>query len=268
MTRSLSANFARVRAVLDEHGRGDDREAALKQLDDLTHRVPLLNQLATRSFSEILDLLRTGRVLEPTESIRERVLQRALDKRAPFHRAKNNVADALLIELYGDAVSFDGSPDDQFCFVTINTKDFSLPEGDSRRPHPELAGFFSDSRSHYYIALATALTTHFPDEVDDLFADLDYHEEPRSLAEIRPLLDRLGDQIWYNRHKNREYRIEIGEIEVVDDWRPADHQRTIVREVWRGAQGAARRIEEKYGTEELGPWSDFEWGMLSGKLPR
>jgi hypothetical protein len=29
---------------------------------------------------------------------------------------------------------------------------------------------------------------------------------------------------------------------------------------------AAAKVEEKHGTENLGPWSDFEWGMINGKL--
>ncbi len=36
--------------------------------------------------------------------------------------------------------------------------------------------------------------------------------------------------------------------------------------MWEGAQVAALEMEEKYGLEELGPWDDFEWGMLSGKM--
>jgi len=36
--------------------------------------------------------------------------------------------------------------------------------------------------------------------------------------------------------------------------------------VWKGAELAAKRVEEKYGLDELGPWDDFEWGMLNGKL--
>jgi len=97
MTRSVTSTFRRVRAAVNEHGRGEGREETLKHLDDLTHRVPLINQMAIRQFSEILELLRAGRALEPTHEVHHRVIQRGLDKSAPFHRSKNSVADALLI---------------------------------------------------------------------------------------------------------------------------------------------------------------------------
>jgi hypothetical protein len=33
-----------------------------------------------------------------------------------------------------------------------------------------------------------------------------------------------------------------------------------------GALAAAKRTEDEVGRENLGPWTDFEWGMLNGKL--
>jgi len=29
---------------------------------------------------------------------------------------------------------------------------------------------------------------------------------------------------------------------------------------------AARNVERRYGKKNLGPWDDFEWGMINGKL--
>ena len=37
-------------------------------------------------------------------------------------------------------------------------------------------------------------------------------------------------------------------------------------ESWKSALKAAEMVEEEYGIENLGPHSDFEWGMLNGKL--
>ncbi len=49
----MSAHFRRLRAAIDDHGQGEGREAALNELDNLTHRVPLINQMATRNFSDV-----------------------------------------------------------------------------------------------------------------------------------------------------------------------------------------------------------------------
>ena len=48
--------------------------------------------------------------------------------------------------------------------------------------------------------------------------------------------------------------------------RPSGTRETIQRDVLRGALKAARRVERRYGKKNLGPWDDFEWGMINGKL--
>ena len=85
------------------------------------------------------------------------------------------------------------------------------------------------------------------DEDDsDIFQD-------RSREEVLAVLDELTDKVWYNRHQDLKIAIEEGEEEV-------DPQ------IWRDALKNAKKIEAKYGVENLGPWDDFEWGMINGKL--
>jgi len=78
-------------------------------------------------------------------------------------------------------------------------------------------------------------------------------EAPRIQSEILAALDELFDKVWYNRHQFLRQKVEVGEITVAPD-------------IWKGALKAAKRIERRYRTGELGPWDDFEWGMISGKL--
>jgi hypothetical protein len=40
----------------------------------------------------------------------------------------------------------------------------------------------------------------------------------------------------------------------------------IQRDVWKGALESARRVERRFGKVNLGPWDDFDWGMINGKL--
>jgi len=77
--------------------------------------------------------------------------------------------------------------------------------------------------------------------------------ENRTKDEILAEVDALFDKIWLNRHLELKQLVEDGEEEV-------DPQ------IWNDACKNARKIEEKYGLENLGPYDDFEWGMLNGKL--
>lgn len=81
----------------------------------------------------------------------------------------------------------------------------------------------------------------------------DNDDDARNESEVNVAIEELFDKIWYNRHQNLKYRIlEEGE--------------KIAPEIWKGALKAAKKVELKYGVENLGPWDDFEWGLLNGKL--
>jgi hypothetical protein len=248
MTRSLSANFRRVRDEIEQYGQ-EGRDVALTELDNLTLRVPLIKQIATRNFDDVLELLVKGESLSPTSDDLATVVGWALDKRAPFHRSRNSVADALLLTMFDAAVTVSANPGDRYCFVSANVKDFSAVDGDNRLPHPDIADLFADPRSNYFISLVAGLAHHFPEDFDDMLDEFDFHEEPRNWDEIRAAEEELFDRIWYQRSLNHEY----------DDHVDVEAHRRI-------AGPGRSRVESKYGVGNLGPYTDFEWGMLNGKL--
>lgn len=247
MTRSLSANFRRVRDEIEQYGQ-DGRDAALGELDNIALRVPLIKQIATRNFDDVRDLLAGGQLMDPTADDQATVVGWALEKRAPFHRSRNSVADALLLAMYRTAMTVTGA-DDCWCFVSANVKDFSAVEGDNRQPHADLAALFAGSQSDYFLSLVASLDKHFPEEFDDMLEEFDFREEPRNWDEIHAAEEELFDRIWYQRSLNHEYDAGVD------------------LEGLRRIAGPGRaRVEAKYGIENLGPYSDFDWGMLNGKL--
>jgi len=185
-------------------------------------------------------------------------VQRGLDKRAPFHRSRNSVADALLIELYATAVGGVDLAQDPHAFVTTNSDDFSLPNGDQREPHPDLAVLFAPDGSSYglgFDGLNAILLGHFGDEIEELFADTYFEEEPRKLNEIMAAEQEHFDRVWYHRSLQHQYQLE-----------DAGDDREVERLIGIAGPGRAR-VEATYTEEgQLGPYTDFELGMLNGKL--
>ncbi|MCU4312621.1 hypothetical protein KTG68_11480 [Acinetobacter variabilis] len=89
-------------------------------------------------------------------------------------------------------------------------------------------------------------------------------EETRGLREILEVMDELVDKIWYNRHQYLKWKIEECEIEIVPKGTKRYGNDVIHEDILESAKQAAKQIEETY--DDIGPWSDFEWGMLNGKL--
>ena len=267
--QSLSSTFKRVKTAVRQFGHEDRREDTIAELDDAEHRIALLGEAVNESIARIETIFAKAEVIETSDAVKLRAAQRAIDARAPFHRGKNGIGDAVLIETYRDVLA-GCEPGTSLAFVTHNKHDFSHVGVDDRQPHPDLQELFAAGNSTYSLALGEVLNAHAPDWLEELQWHFEYVEEPRLLSEIMEAEELLFRQIWYNRHLYLRHQIETGAHRIVTEavWKRnrKRHNNMTVDTVWVQALAAAKRTEEEVGRENLGPWTDFEWGMLNGKL--
>lgn len=273
-SRSLSSTLKRVKEAVEKFGDPRKKSAVLSQLNDVDHRLPTLGEAAVDTVGRIEKLFSHTPVVEISDAVKLRAAQRAIDKRAPFHRQRNGIDDAILIEVYADAVAAKATPGSRFAFVTHNTKDFSHPNSSNKLPHPDMTACFSRMRSLFFITLGEALRRIRPEQFADLMIEQEWIEEPRRLTEILNSIDELTTKVWYNRHKNLAWSIQRGHHKLVTraEWDAKSRrfrgygQTHTIDTVWEGALKAAKRAERKLGRDNYGPWDDFEWGMINGKL--
>jgi len=267
--RSLQAHFRLVREAVDRFAEDDYKAETLKSLNEVDQRIAMKGEAVNDSIEWIEELLEGGRARTTSVAVKQRVTERAVAGLAPYHRAKNSVGDAILVETYADLSK---AKRQRSAFVTHNTRDFSDPNGDQRSPHPDLSGLFDGPRSTYWTSLGDLLKAEFPDLLDDVHAEFSWMDEPRRLSEILEAARLLERQVWYNRHWGLRIRVERGDTKVVskEEWDAAPPRQrnstVVVDSIWKGALEAARETEEEVGLDNLGPWSDFEWGMVNGKL--
>ena len=79
-------------------------------------------------------------------------------------------------------------------------------------------------------------------------------EMMRSKDEIFAAIDEFFDKVWYNRKHVMFENIEVGKESL--------HGPKQLEDILQ----AMEKVEKKYGEDNLGPWDDFEWGMINGKL--
>lgn len=268
-SQGIGTVFKRVSDAIRQHSEEEGRDALLTQLSDMNYRIGKQGEYANSNIGRIEKLLTDGAIIQASDDVKIRAAQRAIDKRCPFHKNKNSMADAVLIEIYRDMVACKAD-EEHLAFVTHNKHDFSDMNGDERAPHPDIAELFVTDGSTYAIALGEILNAYAPDWMEELKWEFEFEEKPRSLSEILEAEQMLFRQVWYNRHLSLVYRVEKGEIEVVDKLGRTEkgyyRQDQITRGALESALAAGERTRKEVGEENLGPWDDFEWGMLNGKL--
>lgn len=257
MTSSIASRFKQIRQDLVTYGSDDDAHA-VEVIEDLGRHLPLVGAMTTRNFREIRELLAAGQTVEPSEAEMNRVVERGLKKTAPFHSGKNSVADAVIFELYQTSTQGVDLAEHPHAFVTTNHTDFSRTNGDWREPHDDIADAFDGTGSRYALGidgLDTVLRDHFGEEIEELFEESDFQEEPRRLDEIIAAETEMFDRIWYHRSLEHDHRAQReGDFEELER-----HQ---------AIAGRGRARVEAIYTEpgQLGPYTDFELGMLHGKM--
>ena len=266
--KSVASTLNRAKDIVIQQGNRRRIRSAMRLLNDADYRIPRPKDVATQIFGRIEKLLSSSPIIEVSDDVKLRASERALDGLAPFHRGKNSMNDAILIELYHSYMKSRAKSGDRFAFVTHNLKDFSHPAANHKLPHPDIALFFSKIRSRYFISLGDALktlkskaTSHWLFEPSD--------QEARSLEEISEAIDELITKIWYDRHRVSRQKIARGAERVVDrlpDVPWTQRKNLIQRDIWEGAMKSAEKVEKRFDNENLGPWSKFEWGMMNGKV--
>jgi len=268
--RSLSTVIKRVKEVVDQFGDPVTKGSVLHHLNEVDHQIPLLGEATARSMARIEKLLSAAVPLPASDAIKLRAAERALASRAPFHRQRNGMGDSIILETYAECLANERSRGTRFAFVTHNTNDFSDPAGDTRRPHPHLEHIFSKIRSVYFINLAEAFKRLQPAMVTELMLEYEgWDQRPRALSEVLEAIDELVTKVWHNRHLVRREKIMLGKIKIVDREEAARQKfsdKVIARDIWEGALRSAKDVEQRFGRGNLGPYTDFDWGMMNGKL--
>lgn len=266
--RGLQDHFRLVCEAVERLADNATKDKTLDTLREFSHKIVLSSDAVNDAIERIEGILKSFRPMRANRAIKTRVADRAIARLAPYHRGKNSVSDAILIEIYAAAVNSAFDTDESFAFVTHNTRDFSSTQ-DRRLPHPDLVSTFNEPVSTYWTSLVDLLNS-IDSELLEYEEDVyNYTIDSRPLSEIAAAERRMEQQIWHDRHSVRKSRIEAGDIKVLPEgeysrnpYKPEE----ILDTIWAGALEAARKVEKDIGRENLGPWTDFEWGELNGKL--
>ncbi len=178
------------------------------------------------------------------------------------------MADAVLFEVYDELRAESVRDHVGFAFATTNYKDFSENNGDNRLPHSDLKYAFNE-KSQFVVDIAKFVEDNAPGFQDIFDLEQGVSPEFRSLTDLIEAEQLLFRKVWYNRHMNSRFRIAQGTHKVVPE---SEYSGSMQRSnqtldtVWEKALAAAKATEDEVGIENLGPWDDFEWGMINGKL--
>jgi hypothetical protein len=244
--KRITSEIRVVKGVLESFG-GDGKVAALDAIDDINHRLPILSEATQATVNRVTKLFDLAFQVPISDAAKIKAAERAIEKRAPFHKQKNSVADAVLAEAFDEFRIEQAANFESFRFVTHNVTDFSGK--DHRLPHEDFAEIFDGKITLYFNTTKPAIEDLLDLEEFHYENEWAWEDRTRGLQEILEAMDEMVDKVWYSRHM---YDLEESK------------NRTWHDQVVSEGLASAERIRQKY--EDTGPWSDFEYGMINGKL--
>ena len=69
-------------------------------MDDVDHQITILGEAVNESIQRIEAIFSRAQLIETTDDVKLRAAQRAVERKAPFHKDKNSIGDAILVEIY------------------------------------------------------------------------------------------------------------------------------------------------------------------------
>jgi hypothetical protein len=256
--KSISTTLSRAREIVVQQGDQRRIRRALTLFNDAGYKIQSPRELATGMADRIEALLWASTVVAISDEVKLRASDRAIRKLAPFHRDKNSINDAILIESYSAFIRERDRPRDRFAFVTHNYKDFGAVNGSRKFPHPDIAPLFSRSKSRYFIELGEALGSLKSHAVSDWLYE-NYEAPIRSVSEIVDVTEELVTKIWYDCHQVSLAKIASGKEQIVaklPDVPWPKRENLIQADILQGALKAAAKVGRRFGRENLGPWSN------------
>ena len=267
--QSLSSVVRQIKHAVNTFSDKETSERVLSSLAEVDFNV---NSAAARSgivdqVEELMNHHENIRI-ETTIDMKIAAADRALSKIAPCHRDKNSIADAIIFEAYDTERKKPHRGHIQYGFATLNIRDFSTENGDFRTPHSDISSAFGDD-SIYLVDVLKFVQSHNTDllaEADLVIGDSSYF---KTLNDILAAAGELQDAVWYTRHLHFRNQIETGKHKILPT---KEYDALKVKkgftpeEIWHGALAAADQVKARLGEDNLGPWDDFHWGMINGKL--
>jgi hypothetical protein len=260
--QKFSQNIKNLKTLIKEHSENKDTEAVLKELDNINHKLPDMIDKISEHTNLVFELIELSSFIEISNDIKLISVEKAYKKEAPFHNSKNNMADSLILETFFKQIE----EKNFYHFISLNTNEFSSKKN-KNISHEDFSYYFSKENVFYSLDLYKTINEIFPNILEEIEDEESWYEEGRTVNEILEETNKLCNIVWYNRHKYREQQINEKIIKVMDKKNyNVNDQNQIVDYIWEGALKSAEKMEKLYSKEELFPESDFDWGMINGKL--